>query len=206
MIYGGTLTTTSDLHFSDDYISNLRMHLLSFSTSGWWTNYPVLVAKSHALYPMTPALVHYWLLKGDAWVGVTKPGIKLGMVSSNERRRHNVTLSLIGWAQTKNNPCQANVLVSVIFWFQKNWDPIWNMLFISSWQIETLHSFRTPIQHQSSLIEILTHWGRVTHICVSKLTIIGSDNGLSPGRHEAIIWTNAGIWLIGNLGTNFSEI
>ena len=26
----------------------------------------------------------------------------------------------------------------------------------------------------------LTHWGRVTHICVSKLTIIGSDNGLSP--------------------------
>ena len=117
MIYGGTLTTTSDLHFSDDYISNLRMHLLSFSTSGWWTNYPVLVAKSHALYPMTPALVHYWLLKGDAWVGVTKPGIKLGMVSSNERRRHNVTLSLIGWAQTKNNPCQANVLVSVIFFY-----------------------------------------------------------------------------------------
>ena len=27
----------------------------------------------------------------------------------------------------------------------------------------------------------LTHWGRVTYICVSKLTIIGSDNGLSPG-------------------------
>ena len=23
----------------------------------------------------------------------------------------------------------------------------------------------------------LTHWGQVTHICVSKLTIIGSDNG-----------------------------
>ena len=42
----------------------------------------------------------------------------------------------------------------------------------------------------------LTHWGRVTHICVSKLTIIGSDNGLSPGRRQAIIWTNAGILLI----------
>ena len=51
----------------------------------------------------------------------------------------------------------------------------------------------------------LTHWGRVTHICVSKLTIIGSDNGLSPGRRLAIIWTNAGILLIGPLGTNFSE-
>ena len=52
----------------------------------------------------------------------------------------------------------------------------------------------------------LTHWGRVTHICVVELTIFCSDNGLSPGRHQAIIWTNAGILLIGPLGTNFSEI
>ena len=52
----------------------------------------------------------------------------------------------------------------------------------------------------------LTHWGRVTHICVSKLTIIGSDNGLSPDRRQAIIWTNAGILLIRPLGTNFNEI
>ena len=52
----------------------------------------------------------------------------------------------------------------------------------------------------------LTHWGRVTHICVSKLNIIASDNGLSPGRRQAIIWTDAGILLIGPLGANFSEI
>ena len=52
----------------------------------------------------------------------------------------------------------------------------------------------------------LTHWGRVTHICVGNLAIIGSDNGLSPGRRQAIIWTNAGILLIRTLGTNFSEI
>ena len=32
-----------------------------------------------------------------------------------------------------------------------------------------------------------THRGLVAHICVSNLTIIGSDNGLSPGLHEAII-------------------
>ena len=51
-----------------------------------------------------------------------------------------------------------------------------------------------------------THWGLVTHICVSKQTIIGADNGLSPGRRQAIIWTIAGIMLIGLLGTNFSEI
>ena len=52
----------------------------------------------------------------------------------------------------------------------------------------------------------LTHRGRVTHICVGKLTNIGSDNGWSPGRRQTIIWTNAGILLIGPLGTNFSEI
>ena len=46
----------------------------------------------------------------------------------------------------------------------------------------------------------------ITRICVSKLSIIGSDKGLSPGRHQAIIWTKAGISLIRNLGTNFSEI
>ena len=52
----------------------------------------------------------------------------------------------------------------------------------------------------------LTHWGRVTHKSVSKLTIIASDNDLSPGRHQAIIWTSAGVLLIVHLGTNFSEI
>ena len=52
----------------------------------------------------------------------------------------------------------------------------------------------------------LTHWSWVTHICVGKLTNIGSDNGLPPGRRQAIIWTNAGILLIGPLGTNFSGI
>ena len=53
---------------------------------------------------------------------------------------------------------------------------------------------------------ILTHWCRVTHICISKIITVGSDNGLSPGRCQAIIWTNAGILSIGPLGTNFGEI
>ena len=51
----------------------------------------------------------------------------------------------------------------------------------------------------------LPHWGPVMHICVGKLTIIGSDNGLSSGRHQTIIWTSAVMLLIGTLGINFSE-
>ena len=46
----------------------------------------------------------------------------------------------------------------------------------------------------------------MTHICVSKLAIISTDNGLSPGRRQAIIWTNAEIVLIRTIGTKFSEI
>ena len=44
------------------------------------------------------------------------------------------------------------------------------------------------------------------HICINKLTIIGSNNGLWPRRRQAIIYTNDGILLIGPLETNFSEI
>ena len=46
----------------------------------------------------------------------------------------------------------------------------------------------------------------MTHICISDITIIGSDNGLSPGRRQAIIRTNAGILLIRALGIKVSEI
>ena len=46
----------------------------------------------------------------------------------------------------------------------------------------------------------------MTHICVGSLTIIGSDNGLSPVRRQATIWTNDGQLLIGPLGKNLSEI
>ena len=62
--------------------------------------------------------------------------------------------------------------------------------------------------HKSAMSssESLTHWGRVTHICVSKLASIASDHGLSPGRRQAIIRNIAGIILIGPFGTTFSEI
>ena len=53
------------------------------------------------------------------------------------------------------------------------------------------------------------HAGETMHCqpCYNgKQTIIGLDNGLFPGRHQAIIWTNAGMMLIGPIGTNFSGI
>ena len=55
---------------------------------------------------------------------------------------------------------------------------------------------------RSTIMQTLTHWGRVTHICVNKLTIIGSDKGLPPIGRQAIIWTNDWILLIRTSGTN----
>ena len=60
-------------------------------------------------------------------------------------------------------------------------------------------SLYCPIIHQSLADSPSAHWDRVTHICISYLIIIGSNNGLSSGRCQAIIWTNAGILLIGPL-------
>ena len=60
--------------------------------------------------------------------------------------------------------------------------------------------------HQLVVGSPFTHWGRTTHICVNTLTSIGSDNGLSPGRRQALIWTNAGLLSTGPLEKNFSEI
>ena len=68
-----------------------------------------------------------------------------------------------------------------------------------------LQMFSAKCQPFCFSLHVLTHWGRVTHICVVKLTIIGSDNGLAPGWRQAIIWTNSGILLIGPLITNFIE-
>ena len=72
----------------------------------------------------------------------------------------------------------------------------------------------TVLFYARAIAVIVVYWTgcktyRIIHnrpTCISKLTIISSDNGLSPGRRQAIISTTDGIFLIGPLGTNFSEI
>ena len=67
---------------------------------------------------------------------------------------------------------------------------------------KTNESWASEISWDLSLIQ----WDKVMHVYVSKLTIISSDNGLSPGRRQAIIWTNAGILSIGPIGIIVNEI
>ena len=117
------------------------------------------------------------------------------------------TWSLAIWHNSKASVVKSNHCYS--FEDGEPIDLIYGCL-IFKWAAETwLHSQGTRRGAPAKAARwhaLLTHWDRVTHICVGKLTIIGSDNGLSPERRQAIIWTNAGILLIGPLGTNFSEI
>ena len=80
-------------------------------------------------------------------------------------------------------------------------DLILSYLISISCQVQRFKTYRGLVTPCGG-IDMLTHWGRLTHIYVNKLTIIGSDNGLSPGGRQAIIWTNDGIFLIGPLGIN----
>ena len=50
----------------------------------------------------------------------------------------------------------------------------------------------------------ISPWCRI-YVSVNWISI-GWDNGLSPIRRQAIIWTNTGLLSIGPFGTNFSEI
>ena len=64
-----------------------------------------------------------------------------------------------------------------------------------------LSCINPSIMHRSKLIE--AEWRIYASV---KYTNIASDNGLSPIRRQAIIWTNAVILLIRPQGTSFSEI
>ena len=108
----------------------------------------------------------------------------------NRNGRKSITLKLIGCTETWNwLSCQSNVNGKRGLWSK----PVYRT--------------HTPDVLKAIVLwsTVKTHWGRVTHICVSDLTSICSDNGLSPGRHQAIIRTNAWILSIRPLGTNFSE-
>ena len=89
-------------------------------------------------------------------------------------------------------------------------------VYLWKWGAKTLLNNRNPPKFLMDSL-CMKPWGSVElpqknpyltawHICVSKLTITSSDNGLSPDRRQAIIWTNAGILLFAPLGTNLSEI
>ena len=86
--------------------------------------------------------------------------------------------------------------------FESKWKSFW-----------TKNIFYKYYLHTMVAIFCLSHypWGYLIEAewCIYasvKLSIIGSDNGSSPGRCQAIIWANDGVLSIWPLRNNFNEI
>ena len=76
------------------------------------------------------------------------------------------------------------------------------------WLCRVWHSIKTNLRQLDSIHNTGLRLS-LGAFCTSQVSSLYAEtNGapLSPGRCHAIIWTNAGILLIGPLGTNFSEI
>ena len=78
-----------------------------------------------------------------------------------------------------------------------------HLTFSETWiktQKDHWKSIQNTVFKLSTRLNMLIQRGWMTHICVSNLIIIRSDNGLSPGRRKVIIWTNGGIVVNSNIG------
>ena len=160
-------------------------------------------------------------LNENIWI-LTK--ISLKFVPKGSINNIPALVQMMAWRRPGDKPLSWPMMVNLpmhICITQPQWVNVLGSQFISR-SISPKYLQKTPLFGDSSLmtvrlgvnswiemlIYILIHWGRATHTCFSNLTIIGSDNGLSPGLCQAIIRTNAStcILVIGPIGTNFSEI
>ena len=117
----------------------------------------------------------------------------------------NTRLELVSWVFEEILPCSEcqRILLLILIsqhWFRKWLGAIRQQAITWTGVYQDLRPHISAAGH-SELTQIrLTHWGR------GKLKIIGSDNGLSPGRRQAIIWTDTRILSIRPLATNLNEI
>ena len=147
----------------------------------------------------------HWLSYGLVpWNGLINP-LSIAIVSVQTVKQSNpFTLDILSLRTKMAATLQTKISISV-------YQTFWNF---AQGTTTTLPCFAQNLRWIYQLQGMLqpneichnVHWARVTHICVSKLTIIGSDNGLLSDRRLAIIWTNAGLLFIGPLGINFSGI
>ena len=86
-------------------------------------------------------------------------------------------------------------LVQIMAWCLSDGKPL------SEWKIASLSRNYPSLEGLDELIHL-----PLLHIRVGYWVSIGSDNGLSPARHRALIWTNADILLIRPQGTYFNGI
>ena len=130
---------------------------------------------------------HTIMLSGSRSIFITTVNSAIGVVSVTRQKYYVIVTQ--HYLLQKNEPTNITDRVA-------DFSTLWNMIcFLVVTQYVTFNIWINSLRPSDAYMA-----------CVSKLNIIGLDNGLSPGRHQAIIWTNAGILLIWPLRTNFGAM
>ena len=190
----GMSTKQDVISSSHQYIHNFISHM-TYWVHEWWSKWLSLHTNPMSHLPWLCSVDDFvvdFVMQDGYWQSFKpKPKSNINIIKGDK--------CISPWIKLKFS--QINIILGCC---------VWNYIAVglikSPWLIAPPCSIPVSSNGTPITVIILTHWGRVMHICVGKLTIIGSDNGLSPQRRQAIIWTNAGILLIGPLETNFSEI
>ena len=118
-----TVKTIIFIHYIQNNAHNLTVKICgrASATSAYWYNVlgKVIVDNTEII---ADSLFHY--TSRSMWYGIVLSGLILGLHPSNERRRYKVTLSLIGCAQTYNQPslCRYYSYIYLSSQYQSNPD------------------------------------------------------------------------------------
>ena len=106
------------------------------------------------------------LLNENVWIS-----LKISLTFVTKVRINNITalVQIIAWRRPGGKPLSEPMMVTLLTHVCVTW-PHW----VNNWGSI---SVRIPWH-----VILLSHWGQLTHICVSDLIIIDWGNGLSPAR------------------------
>ena len=178
MSYG--CVTDSSVWYHSDIISYGRVITLSVWDSTW--------LKEKCIGPSTPLYIwafHYELL-------ISQNTETLRWIDTVRSRNNTVQLNMI---KHKTQSTKAQLLTPTFkSQHTPHRSPVGRTLWCLMW-VRVCCNIYVNISRPSDAYSL----------CVSKLGH-HSQSGLSPDHHQAIIWTNTVLLLIGPLGTKFSEI
>ena len=143
------------------------------------------------------------LLDGNIWISIN---FSLKFVPKGPINNIPVLVQMMAWRRPGAKPMMASLLTHICV-IRAQWVRWWYLSMLSNNLFVMFKSFVNAscvsmCVKLRAVQKVLTHWGQVTHICVSNLTIIGSDNGLSPGGHQPNHYLhqhwNIVNWILGN--------
>ena len=187
-------------HYSASFTASNPRHGVAPLPDGYTEFlYSLLIA---AVSYKWPVLWHYFCFQ---WLSIT--GFCFVIRNPVFLKRDPACSSIIWMVQPKStkDPYRHKMLMDPVGQILTKFETSWlRGLYPLTFALAVINAnVQRPLSDHPSIDHGLTHWGTVTHIFVSTFSNIYSDNGLSPGRHQAIIWSNVGMFIIGPFSENY---